>query len=283
MAATRTILTGGAGTGNWSTTGNWDNGKPASTDYAYIPPSLSYNVTMTGDETAVDCYLIEVHRDYRGTVGTSGSPIQISTDVLKVFGSTGFYMEATDGQLGHTLIQCPDANTPVQLGTESGGGDGEWDRIMLDRGKLTVAAGLLWDDAGGELVTTGSQATAILTTGGDTLPSLYMNGGSVYSDVAITAAHLAGGTLYQDTALATTVHVFEGATYVLNHTAATNVIIHTGGTLDMMQNSDFKTITNLYTYRGSRLIWDPEWDATPPSPVYGLHTVTNWYDYRGVG
>jgi hypothetical protein len=241
---------------------------------------------MGSNESLVHLNLLEVHPDYRFGVGTSASPIQISALYVKVFGGTGFYMECGDDGgaasiTGQTLIQMRTPGAPVELGTESGSTDGSWGRVILARGSLTAKANLLWDNSAGELDIVSNEATATLAAGSDTLVNLFMNAGTCHSDAAITYAYLAGGTLYQDTALATTVHVFDGATYVLNHTAATNVVLHNGATLDLMQNGVVKTITNLVTYPGCRLLWSPEWDnAIAP---YGPHRVTNFYDFRGVG
>lgn len=278
------LLNGGAGTGIWGTDANWSSlAKPVNNDDAIIPPELAYNVSMPGDETGVDLDLLQVHRDYARTFGTSASPIQIASDVLKIFGSTGFYFEGADDggaglQIDETLIQMPNANTPVELGTKAGSTSGEWIQIRVDRGALTIKANCLFT-AAGELVLNSAAASAILTEGADTLEHLRVNAGTVLSNITISHARIHGGVVTQDKAVISEAHVFGGGRLVYDHATLSTVIVYNGGTLDLLQNAVKKTIGHLYLYPGANILWDP--DRTGDGGPGGLHSVSNFHDFRG--
>lgn len=272
---------------DWSTAGNWSSAaKPVDNDDAIISNTLAADVTMSADEGGVDLDLLDVPPLYNFRVGTSAAPIAITSDLIRVYGSSGFYFHCDHNDAAThicdvTLLQCRTPNVPVELGsaTTVGAGEAHWDKIVANRCQLTLKANIIWTATGilqvGFVTNPLGDVRAELAAGGPTLPTLLQNGGRVESDVVITLGYICAGTLVQDAATATTLHVLNGATLQLDHTALTTVHVWPGGTLDLMQNSLQKTITTAYFYPGSTIVWEENTANTP-----GLHTITNKYDYR---
>lgn len=273
---------------DWSLAGSWSSAaKPTDNDHAIVPGTLNADVTMSLDEGGVDCNLIEIHHLFSRRVGTSAAPIAICTDLLRVYGSNGFYFDCDhDDAANHivdvTVLKCPNRNTPVELGSKApvAAVQAHWDRIMASRCNLTMKSNTYWAATGvldvGYVSNPRDDVRVALAAGGQTLPLLRQNGGRVESDIIITDAQVKGGTLVQDTVTPTLVHVYDGATLVLNHTAATTIYVHDGGMLDLMQNAQEKTLTNLFLSPAANILWVQNTTNTP-----GLHTVTNLWDYRG--
>jgi len=272
---------------DWSTAANWSSAsKPVNDDDTVIPNTLNDNVTMSADESDLDVDLLHVQKGFTGTFGTSASPLVFAADLIKVFGSSGFYMEVGDGTTSSGItdeirLQMRTPNTPVELGKEAAASLGQFERIICERGLITlkgnvnftatavVEVGYMNDQAG--------DVRVIIGSGADTLPNLRMNGGRVTSDGAITTATVCNGILTQDTAAVTTVFVYRGGRLELNGsgTVATTVVIYDGGWLDLLQTSFQKTITTLYLFPGANIIWDQNLSGSP-----GLHTITNPFDMR---
>lgn len=272
---------------DWSTAANWSSGsKPIDDDDAIVPNTLGANVTMSGDETGIDLDLLKVQRGFTKTFGTSAAPLQFAADLIKVFGSSGFYFECSDtGTPNQTTdeirLQMPDANTPVELGTDSAATLGDFARIICQRGLITLKGNISFTATAqvevGYMNDPAGDVRLIIASGADTLPNLRMNGGKVKSDGPITTAHVCGGTLTQDTAAVTTAYVYRGGRLELNGsgTVATTVIVYAGGWLDLLKTSFQKTITTLYLFPGANVIWDQNLSGSP-----GLHTITNPFDMR---
>ena len=280
---------------DWSTDGNWSTGtKPdtsADTD-AVIPHSLDANVTMAGDESDVDFGLLHVQKGFTGTFGTSASPLVFAADMIKVFGSSGFYMEVGDGTTSSGItdeirLQMRTPKTPAELGKEAAASVGEFQRVICQRGLITLKANIQFtataDVEVGYMTDQAGDVRVIIGSGADTLPNLRMNGGTVTSDGPITTAHVCSGTLTQDTVAVTTVFVYRngrlelnGSTAAIGGPVATTVVVYDGGWLDLLQTSFQKTITTLYLMPGSNVIWD----TNNVGATQGLHTITTLHDLR---
>jgi hypothetical protein len=279
------VFTAGDSSGNWSTAANWSGAtKPVDDDSVSIPPGIAYNITMGSDESDVDLASLEVHRDYTYTFGTTGNPIQCSVSLLRLFGSSGAYFEAGDngavaGDVNNAIVQLPTAGTPCELGTESGSTDGDWNRLVVDRGNVTCKTNIEWDSSSGELHLNGTGATVTVESGGGTaLPVAYVNAGTLHCDSQITSLHIRGGTAYQDTAVIAAVYIYDGGTFVCNVTMpSATVFVMGGGTLDLTQDGEFKSLATVVAYPGARLLWSPTWTGTA-----GLHTATSFIDLRGM-
>lgn len=266
---------------DWSTAADWDTAsKPVDDDVAIIPGTNGNNIIMAGDEGGVDLDALDVHRLFANLVGTSASPIAIAADLIKVYGSTGFFFECDhDDAADHFVDECviqPDRGTPVELGSRAQGGgfDAFWKQIMLNRGQVTLKSNILYDTDGivevGYVNRRDSDVMAVIASGGPTLPNLRINGGRVENNSVATDTWLAGGTLVQDLAAATSLYIYSGGVCEYNHTSSTLVVVYAGGTLDLLKNADAKTITTLWTFPGSTLIYDPT-----------LHTFTTHKDFGG--
>lgn len=272
---------------DWSTPGDWGGTKPVDDDTAIIPATNANRaLIMSGDEGGLDVDLLTVHHGFKGTFGVSATPLALAGDLIRVYGSSGFYMECDhDDAATHTcdvtLLQCRNANTPVELGSvaQVGGFDGKWDKVKAQRCNLTVKSNIVWTATGllevGYVSNPAGDVRVSLAASGPTLPTLRQNGGRVESHVVIAAGEIAGGILVQDDATPVLLHVYRGATLQLDHTAATTIYVHDGGTLDLLKNAKYKTITTLYLDPLANVIWEQDTANTP-----GLHLVTNLYDYR---
>lgn len=267
---------------DWSTAADWDGAaKPVDNDVAIIPGTNGNNIVMTGDEGGVDLDALDVHRLFKNRVGSSATPIAIAADLIKVYGSAGFYFECDhDGLADHfvdeCVIQMPTNATPVELGSvaQGGGFDAKWKQIMLNRGMATLKSNIVYDT--GAIVEVGyvnrrdSDAKLTIASGGPTLPNLRVNGGRVENNSVATDAWLTGGTLVQDLAAATSLYIYAGGVCEYNHTSSTLIVVYGGGTLNLLKNAKVKTITTLWTFPGSKLIYDPT-----------LHTFTTHKDFGG--
>lgn len=274
---------------DWSTDASWSSLlKPADGDDAIIPNTLGSDVTMSGDEGGVDLGYCYVHPLYRHRCGTAASPLHIAAALIEVLGSTGFYLESDDnGAAGDTVefirLQMREANTPVELGSHAGALDGDFERILVQRGHVTLKAGTKFTASSkleiGYMADRLNDARVILAAGAELLPTLVMNGGQMQCDSAITSAWLHAGTLKQDTAAISVAHIHPGATLEYNGTATLGECdVYDDGVLDLEQTAVRKTITTLRVWPRGRVIGRLKrlWDVSGTKD--GMHTVTNYYD-----
>jgi len=267
------------GDGNWNTAGNWGGALPVDDDVALIPQSLNANVTDTGDQGAIDLDNLQVHKDFGGLFGTSGSPIHIGADVLKVYGSSGFYFNldddgAVDTQVERAWINCQAAGTPVQLGKHGAARAGsDYLNIFVNRGNVTFTNTVAWA-AAAIIKCNGSGARCTFSASGPTVPSLIVNAGQVWSNVVLTTLIMGGGIAIQDLAAITTAHIGKGATLDIRYggagvTVATLIYVGNGGTLIMDNSEHEKTVTTAYAEPGAIIRRIPD-----------LHPFTTFYDQR---
>ena len=95
----------GAVDSTWNTAGNWDTGVPVSTDDVYI---VSGSVDITGyDANAVTLGKLVVGNQYTGSIGSSGTKLQISATNFDYSGTgAGAYFEGT-----YTTLTVQDTGT----------------------------------------------------------------------------------------------------------------------------------------------------------------------------
>lgn len=274
---------------DFSVDGSYSTGaKPAGTsdNDVMIPSQLGVDVVKGAfnyGAVPTDLDVLTVDKGFSRLVATSGTPLQISTKLLRMYGSSGFYFEGDDDgttakPIDDVLIDCA-PNTPVELGTASGShADQDYeDTITVRSGNVTLKTNCDLN-AACKVFVDGAGATLNISDGmPNPVVSLIVTAGLVKSAGEITTATLLGGTLIQDTSLLTTVFVGPGATFVLNHTACTNIFVFGGGTVDFTQMSrDFKDVALMYLYKGANVIGQFQQGGFTASPV----NVTTLFDFR---
>jgi len=261
---------------DWSDAGDWSGIVPIANDDALISPSLAVAVDAGLDQTTLDLDSIRIHELYMHDVGASGTPLKIATDELEHYGSGGLYYEADAGGAAiatdSVIIQCQNSKVITELGSGVGAKAGDYGRILINRGTVRVLASAMFG-AACELiigkVNSPNDATFSIGSGADTLLALHQNAGTGVTKNAITTAYVMGGTLTHDVAAIATLFIGPGATVNYNHSAATTVVVFSGGTLNLLDNTLEKTITTLTAMPGSTVLYDDF-----------LHTLTTFYDYR---
>ena len=254
---------------------------PDDGDNAWISVALKGDVNDGLDQGGVDVDLIAIPRGFSHNVASHESPLRIACDALEHYGSGGLYYLA-DANAGGALdtdfvrIQCETPRAITELTSGTGTDAGDYHRIVLERGNVRFLADMAFDAAA--LVLVGYMTNLLgdvhltIGAGADTLPTLHQSGGVIESDRAITNAYCSAGSLIQSTAAITTLFIGAGATCTYNHTALTTVVVHGGGTLNLLGNSYAKTITTAYFMPGSIVNYHAD-----------LVTITNSYDYRRPG
>lgn len=273
--------------GPWSTAGSWSTGsKPAGTSNndVIVPGETNADITMASDEGGVDLDILTINPNYARLFGTSVAPIKISAKRIQVFGSAGFYFEGDDDAVSalpidDVLIDCRNPGTPVELGTAAGShADQDYqDFIRIMQGTVTFKQNMDLN-ATCDVILDGSGATLIIASEmPNAVVDLFVNRGTVISDGAITNLHIGnGGIVTQGTAVVATTRIYEGGTFILNHTAATTIEVWRGGTLDLSQVGDFKDITTLIIHKGAIIIGTFQEGLFGANPVQ----VTNLEDHR---
>jgi len=255
---------------DWSDAGDWSAAVPVANDDALVSGALGTAINAGLNQAAIDLDSIRVHELCKYDIGASGTPLQIATGNLEHYGRAGLYYECGAGlKTDMVRIQCATPGVITELGS---GAAADYDYILLNRGTVRMLASIDFGAACPVIigkVDSPNDVTFSIGSGADTLPTLHMNCGTGVTKGAITTAYVMGGTLTHDVALCTTLYVGPGAVVNYNHSAATTVVVYSGGTLNLLGNTIEKTITTLTSMPGSIVLRDDF-----------LHTVTNDYDYR---
>ncbi len=269
---------------DWTDDNHWTGIGPADGDSAYISAGLGEDIDGF-TENNVDCALIRIPEGYRFSMGASGDFCEIAAAKLEHYGQGPLFfsgLSLSDEDINDTEIACANSGVLTQLTSEAGN-PADFLRIFLRRGRVEILSALAFENSSGHVIVgkvdTDSDVDLTIAAGADTLPRLDQDSGVCRSDRTITAASVGGqATLIQGTAAIATLDVCAGATAILNHggdaataTIATTVRVHAGATLDLTQNNKLKTITTLFMFPGSTVIYDG-----------GLHVFTTSYDWRNL-
>ncbi|KKN02968.1 hypothetical protein LCGC14_1112320 [marine sediment metagenome] len=267
---------------NWGTAGNWQSGSvPISNDEVAIPETLGSAVTGTPDQGGVDLDLLRIHTGFDKPIFTSGSPLKIAADLLEHFGSGNLFYTCDANSVGlktdEVLIQCANSRVITELNSVSGDA-GDYTTMTFNRGTVRILGDLTWDANGliqvGCVENLASDVNLNIAAGSDVLAQLRQGGGTCVSSRAITVAYVAG-TLKQDVAAITTLHILPGGITTYNWTTATTVIVYPGATLNLLGNTVEKTITDLWAMPKSTVLYDKSlFTGTNKRAGYDFH------DYR---
>lgn len=266
------------GDGNWDTVANWGGTKPVDGDTAIFPEGVSIGVNAGLDQGGVDLALMYIHPRFTGSIGSSGSPLFIAGNLILHEGPGALYIESDAGgvtdKIDELRINCTNASTIVEIGSNAADA-GDVVKIVVDRGNVTIKTNISLDAAAriecGHKGNVDGDVALAIAAGAGTLATLVQRGGHIMSDDIITALYKSAGMLIQDTAKITTGDIFGGVLEYNHRVVGGDAIalrMH-GGTLDLTQTADEKTISTLETHDGSTLIYNNN-----------LHTFTSW-DPRG--
>lgn len=236
--------TGGAGDGNWDSVGNWDTGaKPVNSDDVIIGTG-SISITAGLNQSGVTLTSLTITSGYSGSIGTVGTPLQISSTTVTVGGRGALY------NLNGTYTDVY-ANIVGQVQLSIAGGTTT---------NLYAGMGGVVTISSSAVVTNARIGAAIVTAG--------------YNATAFTLAEISGSGMLTSARAATTMRVDNGATSVVtgsatittldvsslaNHkhrstgTITTANIKPQGGIQPDDLNASSATITNLYEWSGSRV------------------------------
>lgn len=278
---------------NWDTDADWSvaGTKPASGGNVALTETLpTQGVTAGLDQGSVLLKSLQVRPSCTGPVGSDSGPLIGSTELLKIEGQKGFFYEcslnAAAGTVPDCRIKTTDSSVIVQLGSETNDA-GTWNKIRIARGKLTIAAGLVFGGSAlldvGFVDTPAGDVTVAIPTNSGTLPELRQTGGVVTSRIATTLANILGGTLWVFDKLVTSLNIHSGAKVIYNHTALTTVTVYPGGVLDLANEFRELTITNLFHWPGSIIIGDKQQPDGSNDPIEGTVIVTNDHPLFGGG
>lgn len=178
--ATRTWLDSN---GDWEDTDNWSGATAPVTGDTVIIASGSQNITTNLDQSAVDELTIIIGEDFQGTIGTSGTNLEVGDDITLRFNGKrcqGCFITITSGDVYVTgASHYP--NSLVLNGTVTS-------IYVSAANNLTLGSALTATN----LYLEGPQITATLESG-LTLTNAFVNAGVITCQAALTNLYMSGG------------------------------------------------------------------------------------------
>jgi len=258
----------GGGTGAWGTAGNWTSAVPLSNDTVLLPASTTQGVT-SGQTTqnAVDPDLIWVQEGANYDIGSSGSELYISADLLKFEGGGKLFFKAGDTGVDLAIIKARAATSGITSVTLNGTGTTDYDAIHIQRGIVALGSTMV-GVTGAPIITLTVGGDSSVTVGaGSTYTNYTQYGGTVTNNSTFTNTRIWGGTFNQDTAVTGTLFdVYGGTANILFGGTHPTINVY-GGMVDFTRSASLKTITTLNMFGGSY-------------KTNQLVTITTLNDYR---
>lgn len=229
----------GSVSGDWSVSGNWSNGVPATGDYAFIPAG-SPAITAGLNQSAVALAWLEIERGFRSNIASSTAWLQIGLSANAVLAPTG----------GAQYLDFGSSAYGAEIRSTGLASDGL--RALNIKGSALTTVSVLGGSVG---IATDPSLTATLTT-------LRVLGGNVWAGqgVSLTNVDLSGGSTLLDCAVTTldafagiwekryggtlaTINQYSGdAYYSGGNVTAWNLY---GGSIDSRRNGLARTISTL--------------------------------------
>jgi len=256
-------------TGVWDTVLNWTTGVPVTGDLASVPASQVNDVIgPTGANQNVDLDIFETHPEYRGDVGSSGSPIILASSLVHAKGSGSFFFKTSKNGGSNFVtdevrIETSSPSTRVEIGSDAGDVNSNIERVNIHRGHGILVGDIRFSATSVVVLSSlvGDEATCKIVQSADTLPDYKQIRGRGEIDNLVTRLAILGGTCIKDVNAANIIDVYPGGNLVYNHAAiATDVTVcrvHTGATLDLNQNGRIKVFDLTYRYRGATIHYTP--------------------------
>jgi len=266
---------GGAGgaTTDWNQAANWSaSGVPVTNDDVYFPSTKLYNLDTTLGQSAVDLSSLTVERGSNvqvGSLSTSGIPTYMELGLNgsggKIFtysGTGSCYFDIDDAAevkiasaasgstfswglvlvgTGHTTTNIVDSD--IQAGTNKiglapfGGGTYESDTIKIAAHEVHLGAGVQTQAAGAVPLT--------------------MTGGTVFSECALGASNVTGGSLTVRKGAVTSLALKDAACLYEGIGTVTTLTIDANGVYDLRAGAGAVTITNPIQMSAGAVFYDP--------------------------
>lgn len=269
------------GGSNWGTAGDWStSSEPIDSGDVGLTEKLPAPVTAGLVNAGVYLNSLQITPACVMPIGTLANPLTMSAKMIIMEGKSGFHFACEDGGGADKVDECrivaANPNVPISL-TSAGGTPGDWDLIMIDRGKVSIGAAMQWGTCRLEVGKVNGPKDAIvdIATNTDVLADLVMTSGEVTSSTVMTTANIAGGIFRQFDAAVTTVDVHDGGVFIYKNATASTITtlrIHAGGVADFTQGFGETTITTCFLHPGGTLIGSDQDGATP---IMGTLIFTN--------
>jgi len=267
--------------GKWQTAANWDPAGtvPVTDELAGIPDTQNSNITdSTGSAKTAKLEDLITHPGYAKSFGVSGSPIQTSAKLVHVMGAGDFFFETHKNGgsafvTDEVRVEAANPNAHVEIGSDAVEGTSTIALITALRGNIIIPGNTLFVASTGlvavdEVDGRDDVNLSIVSTAG-TLPEFTQRSGKSFVDNVVTRMTLNGGECVKDVNKVTTIDIFEGGVLVYNHGAVAGEVIicrvHSGGVLDLTQNSLIKVFDYVIRHRGGVI-----------HKLKGLHTFTKY-------
>jgi len=196
--------------------------------------------------------------------GTPAAPIPISADLIEVYGSIDCAIDCDKlgvaSQIDEITVSMLRPSYPCVLTGQSGDA-GEWIRMNLFRGTVTVGASVEW--AAGSIIKTGyvsnptDDLRLTVEVMADTLAMYEQRGGTNLIKCHLTEGRIEAGICFKDIEEAGLLTVGPGGTLVYDHDAVSgdsvDLVVASGGFCDTARNGRAKVFTSAVIQPGGRL------------------------------
>lgn len=259
MANVTTNWNNGAGTALIGTAGNWDGGLPTSDDRLYFlkmndgqnPPSGT--AAQMDDLTLIDADLVMVGEGYTKTIGGSGTPMEISADLVWYRGSAGKLWYKDGG--GTTDLILVDSTASDPLGHDCIALDGAtMTQVEVMRGMCTILTGATITTLKVGILGANSPAKCVINAGTITISAANLHSGLVTNNQALASVYVYGGIWTQALGVNTTMNILGGRVNLNVAGTYATIYLYPGATLDLSQDGSRKIVTNMYEFPGSTII-----------------------------
>jgi len=272
--ATRTWIGGtGGSTTDWNQATNWSEGSiPVTNDDVYFPSTKLYNLDTTLGQSAVDLSSLTVERGSNvqiGTLSTSGIPTYMELG-LNGSGSKKFEYNGT----GSCYFDLDDA-TEIKISSAAAGSTFSWGLVLVGTGNTNtniVASNIQtgtnkigFAPFGGGTYQSDTMKIAahevhlgagVETTASAAIP-LTMTGGDVFSECALGASNVTGGSLTIRKGAVASVSVKDARILYEGTGTITTLTIDANGVFDGRAGSGSATITNAIQMSAGAVFYDP--------------------------
>jgi len=252
--AVDTIWAGGV-SGDFSVAGNWSAGVPIADKVAVITGTVSIDAGLA--QGALELATIYVAPTYSGNIGGTGSYLACQTDLLVDRGSGNTWFRTDSAAALTALVIVDKPSGTIYLDND---GTSDFTRIVVLRGNVVIAGTATVTIPDLDITYRNNPETdskVTITAGCGITALVRMNGGRLVSAAVITDLHLDGGVVDQTTAAITNLFLTGGTcNYKTSEIMAAAHCMR--GRLDLMQDSSFKTITELWQFPGADVVRDPD-------------------------
>lgn len=244
------------GTANdWNTTTDYSpSGLPTANQTLLMPNGNNNDATGTPAALkAVDLDLWRVDRAFGGQCGSDGAPVELSADVIELYGGQPVYFKDGDGTTDLMKICAESNQSIISLDGSS------ITKIVADRGNITLKAsiGAVTDLHIGNAGSS-TDVRMLLAEGGGGVTNVRQGSGFVDSKQAAATLDLSGGTWRQDKATISAAAYVYGGTLDFRFGGTIPLVeLWPGGTINAEETSDVKTITTLILHAGADWDYDP--------------------------